>query len=122
MWEWLSALIAILNSLSPIGLAGGLGFVIYKLIIGGTVEHRYPNSAQLPPETLVEKAARLANESAIAAKVVAETAKTAVDATLALNITLQSLVESSKRQESTLEQIRDGINYLKGRGNGFGKV
>jgi|SRR5579859_246710 len=115
MLAWLTNLVSTLNSLTPLGLAGGLGYIIYQLALKNR-----PILSHLP-ETLTQRAARLTAEAAEASKQAASaTAKTAIDATALLAGALSRLEESSRRQEATLEQIRDGINYMKGRLNGKG--
>ena len=82
LWTIASAL----NALTPLGLAGGLAFIIYHLISKkGVVRDISENHLSGLPE---------------------------------MNATLMRIEESMKRQETTLHDIRDGTNYLKGRISG----
>ena len=79
-------IIGAFNSLTPLGLAGGLAFIIYHLTSKkGAVRGISENHLSGLPE---------------------------------MNATLRRIEESAKRQETTLIDIRDGTNYLKGRISG----
>lgn len=76
MGETIKTVVSVLNSLTPLGLAGGLGYVIFVLVKVRTNHlHNLPHTEA--------------------------------------NVDL--LVGSLNRVETTLGEIRDGINYLKGR-------
>ena len=84
--ETLRSAVEVLNALTPLGLAGGLAYIIYHLIAKkGRVRTISDNHLSGLP---------------------------------ALENTVQKILESAGRQEETLGEIRDGINFLRGRANG----
>jgi len=75
--------VSALNTITPLGMAAGLGFIIYLLIAKrGPIRTISENHLSGLPE---------------------------------MHATLIRMEESDRRQEGTLSEIRDGINYLKGR-------